>query len=175
MSKLRQLALGDPHDGPESPGEKSGGVQAPGDSRQTSRGRADQSTRCSRRTLATRACDEPVELEHAQSLPPGPHTAPRPLRRYPDLPECIDNGPPDASCLHTECRYHLAQRGHWEHVRHPTRDCAIDVANEGPHTQDEVGAFLGVSGERVRQIEEQAFEQLKHNMTMKELRDELSE
>ncbi|HKO52723.1 MAG TPA: sigma factor-like helix-turn-helix DNA-binding protein [Polyangiaceae bacterium] len=60
-------------------------------------------------------------------------------------------------------------------MRHPTRDCAIDVANEGPHTQDEVGAFLGVSGERVRQIEEQAFEQLKHNMTMKELRDELSE
>jgi DNA-directed RNA polymerase sigma subunit (sigma70/sigma32) len=41
------------------------------------------------------------------------------------------------------------------------------VANEGPHTLDEVAAVLGVSGERVRQVEEQAFEQLRDNPTLK--------
>ena len=46
------------------------------------------------------------------------------------------------------------------------------MANEGPHTLDEVAMFLGLSGERVRQIEEQALELLKHNATMKGLHDE---
>ena len=97
------------------------------------------------------------------------------LRRYPDLPDCVDDGPPDARCAHIDCRYHLAHRDHWEHALHPTHDCAIDVANEGPHTLDEVAAFLGLTGERVRQIEELAFEQLKHNSTMKGLHDESPE
>ena len=94
------------------------------------------------------------------------------LRRYPDLPECLDDRAPGTPCQHTECRHHLAHRGHWEHRLKPTRDCAIDVANEGPHTLDEVAAVLGTSGERVRQIEEQALELLKHNATMKGLHDE---
>ena len=103
---------------------------------------------------------------------PAPSTGPVQLRRYPDLPDCIDDGPPDAPCPRTQCRYHLAHRDYCQHGARPTRDCAIDVSNEGPHTQDEVAAFLGISGERVRQIEEQAFEQLKHNSTMKGLHDE---
>ena len=94
------------------------------------------------------------------------------LRRYPNLSECVDDGPPDAPCQHTECRYHLAHRGYWEHVTRPTWDCSIDIANAGPHTLDEVAVFLGVSGERVRQIEEQALALLKHNATMKGLHDE---
>ena len=64
------------------------------------------------------------------------------LPRYPGLSDCIDDGPPGATCQHTECRYHLAHRGYWEHHLEPTRDCAIDVANEGPHTLDEVAAVL---------------------------------
>ena len=94
------------------------------------------------------------------------------LPRYPALAECVDHGAPDARCPHTECRYHLAHRGPWEHAPHPTRDCAIDVANEGSHTLAEVATFLGLTTERARQLEEQAFEQLKLNSTMKGLHDE---
>ncbi|MEI9942152.1 MAG: sigma factor-like helix-turn-helix DNA-binding protein [Pseudomonadota bacterium] len=96
-------------------------------------------------------------------------------RRYPGVPECVEGGPPGAACTRTECRYHLAHRGYWEHHLKPTRDCALDVANEGPRTLDEVAEVLGVSGERVRQIEEEALEHLKHNATLKELYDESPE
>jgi DNA-directed RNA polymerase sigma subunit (sigma70/sigma32) len=57
----------------------------------------------------------------------------------------------------------------------PTRDCALDVANEGARTLDEVAAVLGVSGERVRQIEERAIAQLVKNVVLKRLHDELEE
>ena len=73
----------------------------------------------------------------------------------------------DARCAHTECRYHLAHRGYWEHRLEPKRDCSLDVAREGPRTLEEVAAIIGVSAERVRQIEERAFEQLKHSQTLK--------
>ena len=97
------------------------------------------------------------------------------LRRYPHGPECVDSESPGAGCSHTDCRYHLANRGYWEHHLRPTRDCSLDVANEGPHTLDEVAAVLGVSGERVRQIEEEAIKHLKRNATLKRLHDELPE
>jgi transcription initiation factor TFIIIB Brf1 subunit/transcription initiation factor TFIIB len=96
-------------------------------------------------------------------------------RRYPGVAGCLDDGPPGAACTRTECRYHLAHRGYWEHRLKPTRDCSLDVANEGPRTLDEVAEVLGVSGERVRQIEEEAIEHLKHNATLKELYDESPE
>lgn len=95
------------------------------------------------------------------------------LRRYPEVDCCADDGPAGTACQRTECRYHLAYRGHWEHFHRPTRDCSLDVANEGPHTLDEVALFMGVSGERVRQIEEQALAQLKGSATLKGLHDEL--
>ena len=106
--------------------------------------------------------------------PASPQSLGRPslLPRYPALHECVDDSPPDARCPHTECRYHLAHRSPWEHAPHPTRDCAIDVANEGPHTLAEIATFLGLTTERARQLEEQAFEQLKLNSTMKGLHDE---
>ncbi|MEO6601564.1 MAG: sigma factor-like helix-turn-helix DNA-binding protein [Polyangiaceae bacterium] len=97
------------------------------------------------------------------------------LRRYSDVAECVDSEPPGAGCSQTDCRYHLANRGYWEHHLRPTRDCSLDVANEGPHTLDEVAAVLGVSGERVRQIEEEAIEHLKHNATLKRAHDESPE
>ncbi|MEO8901727.1 MAG: sigma factor-like helix-turn-helix DNA-binding protein [Polyangiaceae bacterium] len=96
-------------------------------------------------------------------------------RRYPGVAECGEGGPPGSACTRTECRYHLAHRGYWEHHLKPTRDCSLDVANEGPRTLDEVAAVLGVSGERVRQIEEEALTHLKHNATLKELYDESPE
>jgi len=123
-----------------------------------------------------------VSALHAVLLAVVPEESPRPaevearplpaLRRYPEIGDCTNDGPPRAVCQHTECRYHLAHRGYWEHLHRPTRDCSLDVANEGPHTLDEVALFMGISGERVRQIEEEAIEQLKHSATLKGLHDE---
>ena len=90
------------------------------------------------------AIDPDVAMAEAK---PGALVPPRRLRlavvaapvgptRYPCVPECVDAGPPGA-CAHEECRYHLAHRGYWEHHLVPTRDCALDVANEGARTLDE--------------------------------------
>ena len=118
----------------------------------------------------------PASARRLPLLPadPAPSAAPTPGRpsRYSAVTDCVDDGPPGAACHHAECRYHLAYRGYWEHIHRPTHDCSLDVANEGPHTLDEVALAMGISGERVRQIEEEAIEQLKHSATLKGLHDE---
>lgn len=90
--------------------------------------------------------------------------------RYP-LPGCSHQGLTD-TCQQRECRYHLAHRGYSEHQLSPTRDCALDVANEGPHTREQVAAVLGISDERLRQIENRAVARLKRNKTLRRLHDE---
>lgn len=56
--------------------------------------------------------------------------------------------PTERPCPHTICRYHL-----------PTA-CALDVADDGPHTLHEVAAAMGMSAESIRQIEARAFRRL---------------
>lgn len=63
--------------------------------------------------------------------------------RYP-LAFCSHRGPPGA-CQQRDCRYPPAIAA--THLT-PTRDCAFDVAREGPHTVQEVADFLGISVER---------------------------
>jgi len=92
--------------------------------------------------------------------------------RYLNIAECVDTGRTGENCARTECRYHLAHREHWGHHLQPTRSCALDVANEGAHTLADVAAVLGVSAERVRQIEAAAIEHLKRNRTLKRLHHE---
>jgi len=90
--------------------------------------------------------------------------------RYP-LVCCTQPGRPGA-CQQRKCRYHLANRGPSEHQLAPTRDCALDVANEGPHTREQVAAVLGISIERLRQIEKRALARLKRNKTLRRLHDD---
>ena len=68
------------------------------------------------------------------------------------------------------CRYHLyldvkangglvvqfADREPWE----LPQTCALDVADKGDHTLEEVGNIIGVTRERARQLEEAALEKL---------------
>ena len=118
----------------------------------------------------------------AWTAPPTPAIAPRRLAlvpaadgvrggRYAHLPDCSHGGAP-GTCQERQCRYHLAHRGYSEHQLAPSRDCALDVANEGPHTREEVAAVLGMSDERLRQIEKRALARLKRNETLRRLHDE---
>jgi DNA-directed RNA polymerase specialized sigma24 family protein len=72
-------------------------------------------------------------------------------------------------CRQTQCRYHLEYRGNGEHRLKPTRDCALVVANEGERTLEEVAAVLGMSDERVRQVEERALQKLSHARALKRM------
>ena len=92
------------------------------------------------------------------------HDGPRrPTRRS----ECIDGPRP---CPWVSCRYHLAID-----VNPKTRDfkvnqprfpeasretCVLDVASRGPLRLEVVGALMGVTRERVRQIEVKALRKL---------------
>ena len=81
------------------------------------------------------------------------------LPRFGSVPECTTPAN-DAWCSNTECRYHLAHRQPGEHHVDSLRDCALSVANEGPHTLEEVAQMSGVTREWVRQLEVSALEKL---------------
>ena len=94
-------------------------------------------------------------------------------RRFPTVRQCsMPATPLRMPCARTACRYHLAHRAHQEHEKQPTRDCALDVANEGEHTLEEVAVVLGVSKERVRQLEESALTKLRQKPELRRLLDE---
>lgn len=81
-------------------------------------------------------------------------------RRFRLVDEC-NHREASEPCRQTQCRYHLEHRSYGEHQLKPTRDCALVVANEGERTLEEVAAVLGVSDERVRQVEERALRKLR--------------
>jgi len=106
---------------------------------------------------------ELVELRAANAgldLPPPPR----------NRSECRDGPRP---CPHASCRYSLladiTDAGSVLHV-FPDREieeladtCALDVADRGGATLQEVGRRLNVTRERIRQIEFKAFRKLRHN------------
>lgn len=77
--------------------------------------------------------------------------------------ECIDAPRP---CPYTGCKYHLyldVNSAGGIVMRFPDKEldeledtCALDVADRGGNTLDEVGKFLNLTRERVRQIETSA-------------------
>lgn len=87
---------------------------------------------------------------------------------FPAVEGCVNPGV-EAVCRQTQCRYHLEHRGPWDHELRPTRDCALAVANEGSHTREEVAVVLGVSEERVRQLEESALRKLRNSAALRDL------
>lgn len=92
------------------------------------------------------------DLDEGRALYPDEH-APRPVTRG----DCENGVRP---CPYAGCRYSLRlhvipatgtlQFPQDEESEGPS--CALDVAEEGPLGQDDVGALLGVSGELVRRI-----------------------
>lgn len=93
---------------------------------------------------------------------------------YPRKPkhrsECLDGPRP---CPWVSCRYHLyldIRADGVLRINFPDRDphemifsCALDMANDGPRTLDQVAGLLGMSRERVRQIEEKVLHRMKRD------------
>lgn len=78
---------------------------------------------------------------------------------------CSDHRAVPRPCPHTDCRFHLAEQAHRRGLPSPRQPsgaetCALDVADDGPHTLDEIGEILGVTRERIRQIEAGALAKL---------------
>lgn len=77
-------------------------------------------------------------------------------------------------CPWVLCRYHLAtdpRPSGWVRVNHDPRrlaempeTCALDVAARGEHTLEAIGDLLGLTRERVRQVEAEALEQIAEKM-----------
>jgi len=109
--------------------------------------------------------------------------------------DCVDGPRP---CPHLGCRHHIwtdvnlrpdlpskkyDERGRMVRLRRgapgrgrpelPDESCALDVADEGGHTLERVGEILGVTRERIRQIEKQFLEKLKKSRTLRLLNEPL--
>lgn len=76
--------------------------------------------------------------------------------------DCI-NGP--RPCPWVSCRHHLfwelLQRRLVETPLDCVWSCALDVADAGEHTLEEIGELFGLTRERIRQIETMAFDRVK--------------
>lgn len=92
--------------------------------------------------------------------------------RFPAVTDCTMPARKTGACPRTGCRYHLMHRRTAEHRLKAQRDCALVVANEGPHTMEEVAVILGVSREWVRQLEERALQKLKDSEGLRRVYDD---
>ena len=63
-------------------------------------------------------------------------------------------------CPYITCRYHLWSEVSRRREELPDDSCVLDLAETGPRTLDEVGDLLGVTRERIRQIQARALRKL---------------
>ncbi len=79
-----------------------------------------------------------------------------PVTRSDCLPGGFNESRP---CRWKDCRYHLDAERRWLHqAPDMTESCTLDVADRGGATLEEIGDMLGLTRERVRQVEEEAME-----------------
>ena len=103
---------------------------------------------------------------------PEDETYPEGVERPRTRGECenVERPCPLVSCVH-----HL----YWDYLRqHPqaevtdlTHSCTLDVADLGGITLEEVGDMLGLTRERIRQVEEIGLRKLKKRPVMQQFRD----
>lgn len=115
---------------------------------------------------------EEIEINAMDAEP----TEPRPLKRS----ECEQAERP---CPYVLCRYnlYLDVRGDGVlRINFPDREpdemlasCALDMAEDGPRTLDQVAALMGMSKERARQLEVSAIAKLRDALGADELDDDL--
>jgi len=72
-------------------------------------------------------------------------------------------------CPYVSCRWHLYIEARRESIKlnfpglevwELSESCALDVADSGPHTLEAIAQILGVTNERVRQLEARAIAKL---------------
>lgn len=84
--------------------------------------------------------------------------------------DCVEGPRP---CIWARCRHHLAiEVSHVGNIKFsfpdvfvedmpPARSCSLDIADSGPQPLEEVGLLLGITRERVRQLEGLALAKIK--------------
>lgn len=81
--------------------------------------------------------------------------------------DCVDGPRP---CPHYRCRHNLVVevtlgggvRMNFDPEAEPDRpSCVLDVADQGPHSAEEVGQFIGTTRQRIQQHESRALRKLR--------------
>ena len=130
------------------------------------------------RTISVKRLSK-AELERGRLLFPEDTAAERPHKRV----ECIEGARP---CPFVSCQHHLyldvSPRTGAIKLNFPdlevwemTETCALDVADRGGTTLEEVGAIMNLARERIRQVEVKGLAKLQAYEEMTALRDYVDE
>jgi hypothetical protein len=90
-----------------------------------------------------------------------------PEHTHRSLPLTRGECPTERPCQYLSCRHHMAVDDGDDGLRvyelaEDAPSCSLDVAADGEHTLEEIAQMLGITRERVRQIETQALLTVKH-------------